>query len=126
MRTENCLSIPPSLMIDDPFDAGAYGKSTSRVLRSGNTMRAASMLKKALIVAVVVLVGFARFTSRAADTLPAQYTDAEFWKMINDFSEPGGAFPYENFVSNEVSYMDVLPDATRISKPGRAYLGVAP
>jgi hypothetical protein len=83
------------------------------------------MLKK-LIISVVVLVGFAAFTSRAADTLPAQYTDAEFWKMVSDFSEPGGAFPYENFVSNEVSYMDVLPEATRITKPGRAYLGVAP
>lgn len=62
----------------------------------------------------------------AADTLPAQYTDAEFWRFVNEFSEPGGSFPYENFVSNEVSYMDVLPDLSRVVKPGGAYLGVAP
>src|SRR5205085_11190561 len=30
------------------------------------------------------------------------------------------------FVSNEVSYQDILPELTRIAKPGGAYLGVAP
>jgi len=64
--------------------------------------------------------------SRAADTLPDRYTDTEFWRIVTDFSEAGGAFPYENFVSNEVSYQDILPDLTRIVKPGGAYLGVAP
>src|SRR5436190_5294963 len=83
-------------------------------------------MKKLLIAVTVVLLGMAAFSARAADTLPAQYTDAEFWKIVNDFSEPGGAFPYENFVSNEVSYMDILPDLTRVAKTGGAYLGVAP
>jgi hypothetical protein len=83
-------------------------------------------LKKLLGVAIVGLLVFAAFPSRAADTLPAQYTDVEFWKMVNDFSEPGGTFPYENFVSNEVSYMDIIPDLTRVAKTGGAYLGVAP
>lgn len=46
--------------------------------------------------------------------------------MITDFSEPGGVFQYENFVSNEVSYQDVIPEMTRIAKPGGTYLGVAP
>src|SRR5436190_17675462 len=83
-------------------------------------------MKKLLIAVTVVLLGLAAFSVDAADTLPAQYTDAEFWKIVNDFSEPGGAFPYENFVSNEVSYMDILPDLTRVAKTGGAYLGVAP
>jgi hypothetical protein len=83
-------------------------------------------LKKALTVSIVVLLAFIAFPSKAADTLPAQYSDAEFWKIVNDFSEPGGTFQYENFVSNEVSYMDILPDLTRIVKQDRAYLGVAP
>jgi len=92
----------------------------------------ANIMKKTLIVAILALTGVAVFPTfhplslRAADTIPAQYTDAEFWRFINEFSEPGGAFQYENFVSNEVSYMDVLPDLTRIVKPGGAYLGVAP
>lgn len=84
------------------------------------------MLKRLVSVVIVALLGVTAFSVRAADTLPAQYTDAEFWKIVNDFSEPGGTFPYENFVSNEVSYMDILPDLTRALKTGGAYLGVAP
>jgi hypothetical protein len=87
------------------------------------------MLKKSFAVTAVVVVALlsiAVFPSRAADTLPAQYSDAEFWRIINDFSEPGGTFQYENFVSNEVSYQDVIPDLVRVTKPGGAYLGVAP
>jgi hypothetical protein len=84
------------------------------------------MLKKSLTVAIVLLLGMSAFSVKAADTLPAQYTDAEFWKIVNDFSEPGGTFQYENFVSNEVSYMDILPDLTRVVKTGGAYIGVAP
>src|SRR5215813_1281382 len=63
---------------------------------------------------------------RAADTLPAQLSDAEFWQMVSSFSEPGGSFQYENFVSNEVSYQRILPDLTRTPRTGRVYLGVAP
>lgn len=83
------------------------------------------MLKRFLIVAVVC-AGLAGVVLKGADTLPGRFTDTEFWRMVTDFSEPGGAFPYENFVSNEVSYQDILPEVKRISKPGGAYLGVAP
>src|SRR4051812_40999292 len=62
---------------------------------------------------------------RAADTLPGQYTDAEFWRMVTDFSEAGGDYQYENFVSNEISYQEVLPELSRLAKPGGVYLGVA-
>jgi hypothetical protein len=81
-------------------------------------------MKRIPLTTCIILL--ALVSSRAADTLPNRYSDAEFWRMVTDFSEPGGAFPYENFVSNEVSYQDILPDLTRIIKPGRAYLGVAP
>jgi hypothetical protein len=63
---------------------------------------------------------------RPPDTLPARYTDAEFWRMVTDFSEQGGPFPYENFVSNEVNYQVVIPDVKRLTQPGGVYLGVAP
>jgi hypothetical protein len=83
------------------------------------------MLRRVLILSTCFLP-LALVGSRAADTLPARYSDAEFWRMVTDFSEPGGNFPYENFVSNEVSYQEILPELTRIVKPGRAYIGVAP
>jgi hypothetical protein len=78
-----------------------------------------------VVISAVCVLWLALPSLKAADTLPGQFTDAEFWRMVTDFSEPGGAFPYENFVSNEVSYQDIIPDLTRIAKPGGAYLGVA-
>jgi hypothetical protein len=84
------------------------------------------MLRKVLAIATFCAGLFWVTSLKAADTLPARYTDAEFWRIITDFSEPGGEFPYENFVSNEVSYQDVIPELKRIAKPGGAYLGVAP
>ena len=84
------------------------------------------VLKRIFIVSICCLVSCLAISSKAADTLPGRYTDAEFWRMVTDFSEPGGAFPYENFVSNEVSYQDVLPEVARITRAGGAYLGVAP
>jgi len=63
---------------------------------------------------------------QSASTLPAQLTDAEFWRMVTDFSEPGGAFPYENFVSNEGKLQTVIPALKRMTKSGGAYIGVGP
>ena len=63
---------------------------------------------------------------RAADTLPTAITDTAFWKMIGDFSEDGGVFDFEMFMSNESTFQTVLPGLlTRVS-PGGVYLGVAP
>jgi len=75
---------------------------------------------------LVTLTLTAAAAPRVADTLPSQYSDVEFWNLITSISEPGGQFPYENFVSNEVSYQDVIPDVRRMTTPGGVYLGVAP
>ena len=62
----------------------------------------------------------------AAATLPNELTAETFWKMISEFSEPGGYFMYENFLSNERSYQDPIPSLKTATKPGGAYLGVGP
>jgi len=46
--------------------------------------------------------------------------------MITEFSEPGGYFRSDNFVSNETSYQYVIPELQRTTRPGGVYLGVAP
>jgi hypothetical protein len=79
-----------------------------------------------LMLAVAVAWAQTPVPPRSPDTLPAQYTDAEFWKLVSDFSEAGGQFPYENFVSNERNYQVVLPEVIRQTRPGGVYLGVAP
>jgi hypothetical protein len=76
----------------------------------------------AFIAATLVLVS----SHRGADTLPTSVTDQAFWKMISDFSEPGGTFVFEMFMSNEVTFQEILPDLLKRVSPGGVYLGVAP
>jgi hypothetical protein len=61
-----------------------------------------------------------------SQTLPERLTDAEFWKLITDVSEPGGTFRSDNFLSNERQYQWVLSDLQRITRRGGVYLGVGP
>src|SRR6185295_10845006 len=58
--------------------------------------------------------------------LPSEISDKDFWRMIVDLSEPGGTYPYENFVSNELQYQDVVPALKATTKPGGVYIGVGP
>ena len=61
-----------------------------------------------------------------AHALPKELSNESLWKMISEFSEPGGYFMYENFLSNEKSYQHPIPKLTKIVKPGGVYLGVGP
>jgi len=63
---------------------------------------------------------------RGADTLPHSLNDQEFWKLITDFSEPGGDFVFEMYMSNEETFQEILPDLLKRVQPGGVYLGVAP
>ncbi len=63
---------------------------------------------------------------RATETLPSQLTDAEYWKIISEFSEPSGYFQHEIITSNELSYQSVLPQLMKTGRSGGAYLGVGP
>lgn len=72
----------------------------------------------------IVLVSLSR--PQALSTLPDRLTDAEFWRIFTEFSEPGGDFPYENFITNEETIQDIMPVLTKVAKPGGVYLGVGP
>lgn len=61
-----------------------------------------------------------------ANALPAELSDGDFWKIISEFSEPGGSFIYDNFLSNEKSYQQPIPALKKIAKSGGVYLGVGP
>ncbi len=51
----------------------------------------------------------------------------EFSRMIRDFSEEGGYFLTDNFVSNETSYLHVLGKLGELAATGEgAYIGVGP
>ena len=82
-----------------------------------------------VVTALFVLSGVALFGPRdrvAADNLPKQLSDRAFWKMVVDFSEPDGFFRSDNFISNETTYQEVIPELKKRVSPNGVYLGVGP
>ena len=75
---------------------------------------------------LLYLVAISPSSSTAADSLPTRLNDADFWQMVSDFSEPGGYFRSDNFLSNEAGYQYVIPVLRKTVSPGGAYLGVGP
>ena len=86
--------------------------------------------RRILLAAVGTLLAFAgpsTLTSglRAAETLPTELSDEAFWNIVTEFSETGGYFRSDNFVSNETTFQYVIKDLKK-TKPGGVYLGVGP
>ena len=69
---------------------------------------------------------FSAGTRAAADDIPSRLSDKGFWQLINDFSEPGGSFQSENFLSNENAFQTVIPELRATLPAGGVYLGVGP
>src|SRR5262245_19931991 len=80
---------------------------------------------RSTLLALVVLLTLPAL-SRTADDFPARISDADFWQLITDLSEPNGRFQYENFVSNEYSMQSVIPLLKAKTKPGGVFIGVGP
>ena len=82
----------------------------------------------AALLAVLIAFStiFAPVHAAATAGLPSKLSDAEFWSLIMDLSEPDGEFPFDNFVSNEISMQSVIPALQARTAPGGVYLGVGP
>jgi hypothetical protein len=82
------------------------------------------------LVSIILLTGvlliYVNGPSTVADTLPAQLSNDEFWKMITSFSESGGYFRSENLLSNESGYQHVIPALRSSIRPHGVYVGVGP
>jgi len=82
-----------------------------------------------IVTALFSLSGVALFGPRdrvAADNLPKQLSDRAFWKLVTDFSEPDGFFRSDNFISNETTFQEVIPELAKRVSPNGVYLGVGP
>ena len=84
------------------------------------------MRRKCLVVLILILLTAPLF--RAADTLPGQLTDEQLWGMVakTGFSEDCGSFRSENYLSNEISFQNVIAPLKAATKPGGVYMGVGP
>src|SRR5215471_19921860 len=87
--------------------------------------------RRILLVAAMALLGIIGPLSLssspllAREELPKQLSDEAFWNLVTEFSETGGYFRSDNFVSNETTFQYVLKDLKK-TKPGGVYLGVGP
>jgi hypothetical protein len=90
-------------------------RSTRSVFRTGVT---------ALLAATFVLATTSEAQLRREG--PKALTDAEFWEFFTTMSEPGGSFLSENFLSNEMTFQDVIPTLKRSFSRDAVYLGVGP
>ena len=87
----------------------------------------ASMVVATSTLAVVACAPAAASRAAAANpSLPTRIGDDQFWRFVADFSEPGGFFRSDNFLSNENSYQQVIPTLQRRFGAGGVYLGVGP
>jgi hypothetical protein len=80
---------------------------------------------KKLRVAAIALFALWLVVEPRAAALPASLSDAEFWSMIENFSEAGGSFASDNIISNEIAFQQVIPELRRAQFQD-AYIGVGP
>ena len=92
------------------------------LLSSRRSQVAASLTLIAMFGGVSLSLG-SRVTGPA---IPDRIADDDFWRMVSDYSEPGGFFRSDNFVSNEITFQWVLPELAKTTKRGGVYMGVGP
>jgi hypothetical protein len=79
-------------------------------------------IRRAALVAIVLAGALAR----ASGVAPRAQSPSPFAAQIASLSEPAGYFDTDNLISNERSYLQVLPDLRRRNVRGGAYIGVGP
>ena len=82
-----------------------------------------------LVLAAWLILSLAAPAGPAAApaALPERLSDAEFWKIVTDFSEPGGYFRItDNFTSNEREIGALFTMLRAANVKGGVYMGVGP
>ena len=79
---------------------------------------------------VVSMLAGALFSSLPQKSLaqgqPDRLADSTFWRLVTTFSEPGGYFASDNYVSNENEWQHIIPSKLVTFDRSGAYLGVGP
>jgi hypothetical protein len=98
---------------------------TRTSIRAGHVFIA---LASALICAPVASrAQAAAAVAPATATLPDRLSDADYWKLVTDMSEPGGYFRIvDNFTSNEMEIGQLFTMLRDAKVQGDVYMGVGP
>lgn len=89
-------------------------------LQSRKVLSTATLRRLPVLVVFALLLGVSRTGGVAAQA------GGTFASQVEALSEPGGYFDTDNLISNEWSYLQVLPELERAGVKGGAYVGVGP
>jgi hypothetical protein len=83
---------------------------------------------RVLFTVAVISLGMVPGSAQSQErgVAPDSLTSGEFWAFFTSMSEPDGYFLSENFVSNEVSFQEVIPTLQKTLTKDGVYLGVGP
>ena len=89
------------------------------------------LCRAGLVCAAAALLVFGTSARGTPDTLhpadtPGLHQSTSFASQIAALSEPNGYFDTDNLISNERSYLQVIPELGRRGVQGGAYIGVGP
>ena len=73
-------------------------------------------MKRRQYLSIVVGLTLVLCFDAAAQSIPAQLTDQEFWKLSTESSEPDGRFRSDNLLSNENWFQYVIPELNQTAK----------
>src|SRR5262245_18206731 len=87
-----------------------------------------SLLFASVPLLILTVASFAAWSqSTAPKSKPVEaLSPIEFSRLIRDFSEDGGFFRSDNFISNETSYLHIVDKLRQYGASGGAYIGVGP
>ena len=105
------------------------GSAVTRVWRTyvGGSAMAAVFATGLWTAQPAVLAQQSAVAPAPASTLPAKLSDADFWKLASDISEPGGYFRItDNYTSNENEVGRMFTMLRERKVTGGVYLGVGP
>ena len=98
----------------------------SSLAPSGSFRRRHAVAAAIVVAATAGLLRLVPMWRDGSGSLPSRLSDAAFWRLVSELSEPGGSFISANYVSNENSFQQVIPELQRRAKRGGVYLGVGP
>ncbi len=84
-------------------------------------------VKRAVILGIVFLAALATYEIRTSTQVPVGQAAATSFAALSDqLSEPSGEFDTDNLISNESSYLHVMPALEQGGVTGGVYVGVGP
>jgi len=78
------------------------------------------------ILGLILIAETSQLPRNPSPTPSSNISRADFKQHIEDWSEPEGYFDTDNFISNETSYLHVIPELQKRTQPGGVYIGVGP